>query len=69
MPDLATPPLRFAVAVSLPVEADFLGASDLRRRPPLAVAEADGALGLCAALADKVPQWLRRPDRFVNNPG
>ncbi len=65
MPQSATPPIRFAPATGVPMAAAF-DAGRLTSDGGLPwLAEADAALGLCAALAAKVPEWRRRPGRHA----
>ena len=59
----ATAPLRFAGPAALPLEVDFLGGRLTSDGGLPWLAEAEAALGLCAALAAEVPDWRRGPVR------
>ena len=59
----ATAPLRFAPPVTLPLQVDFLGGRLTSDGGWPWVAEADAALGLCAALAAALPDHRRRRGR------
>jgi DDE family transposase len=59
--DSATPPFAFATAAGLPLEAAFDGGRITSDGGLPWLAEADAALGLCAALAACVPDWRRGP--------
>ena len=57
--DSATPRYTFAMPTPLPLEAAFDGGRLTSDGGPPWLAEADAALGLCAAFAALVPQWRR----------
>ncbi len=57
--DSATPRYTFAMPTPLPLEAAFDGGRLTSAGGPPWLAEADAALGLCAAFAALVPQWRR----------
>ncbi|MDQ3695979.1 MAG: IS1380 family transposase [Chloroflexota bacterium] len=59
----ATEPLAFAVPAALPLTVDFLGGRLTSDGGLPWLAEADAALGLCAALAAVIPDWRRRRSR------
>src|SRR4051812_9983323 len=63
MDQSATAVLRFAPPVPLPVSVDFLGGRLTSDGGWCWVAEADTALGLCAALAAAIPDHRRRRGR------
>lgn len=64
-PESATPRVRFAGPAPLPREAAF-DAGRLTSAGGLPwLAEADAALGRCAARAAEVPEWRRRPGRHA----
>jgi len=63
--ECATAPLRFAAPAPLPLEVDFLGGRLTSDGGLPWLAEADAALGLCAALAAEVPEWRRRRGRHA----
>src|SRR5829696_5620698 len=60
MSQSTAPTLRFATASGLPLVAAFDGGRLTSDGGLPWLAEADGALGLCAALARCIPEW-RRP--------
>jgi hypothetical protein len=61
MTDSATSPYAFATAAALPLLAAFDGGRLTSDGGLPWLAEADAALGLCAALAAGVPDWRRGP--------
>jgi hypothetical protein len=63
MAQSATPPLRFAPPVPLPVAADFLGERLTSDAGLVWLEEADAALGRCAALVAAIRDWRRRRGR------
>ncbi len=65
MSQSATAPLRFAPPAPLPLAVDFLGGRLTSDGGWPWVAEADQALGLCAALAAVVPEYRRRRGRHT----
>lgn len=65
MDQSATAALRFTVPTALPLEVDFLGGRVTSDDGLPWLAEADAALGLCAALAAEVPEWRRRRGRHT----
>jgi hypothetical protein len=60
MPDSATSPLAFATPTALPLEAAFDGGRLTSDGGLPWLAEAEAALGLCAAFAACIPEWRRR---------
>src|ERR671930_2790383 len=65
MPNCTTEPLRFETPLGVPLEAAF-DAGRLTSDGGLPwLAQADRALGLCAALAACVPDWRRGPVRHA----
>jgi hypothetical protein len=65
MSQSATPAIRFAVPASLPLEATFDGGRLTSDGGLPWLSEAEAALGICAALADCVPEWRRGPVRHT----
>jgi hypothetical protein len=63
MPQSATPVWRFAGAASLPLEASFDGGRLTSDGGLPWLEQADAALGLCAALAARIPEWRHGPIR------
>jgi Transposase DDE domain group 1 len=59
----ATPTTRFVSRAPLPLEAAFDGGRLTSDGGLPWLAEADGVVGLCAALAGAVPEWRRGPVR------
>jgi hypothetical protein len=59
----ATAPLSFAAPIPLPVQVDFTGGRLTSDGGLPWLAEADTALGLCAALAAVIPDWRTRRGR------
>ena len=59
MTDSATPPIRFDTPAGLALEAAFDGGRLTSDGGLPWLAEVDGELGLCAALAARVPEWRR----------
>jgi hypothetical protein len=60
MSDSATSPLTFATPTALPLEAAFDGGRLTSDGGLPWLAEAEAALGLCAAFAACIPEWRRR---------
>ena len=58
-------PLRFDTRAGIPVEAAFDGGRLTSDGGLPWLAEADNALGLCAALASTIPEWRRGPVRHT----
>jgi Transposase DDE domain group 1 len=65
MPQSATPVYPFAGSAPLPLEARFDGGRLTSDGGLPWLAEADTALGLCAALAAAIPEWRRGPVRHT----
>src|SRR4051812_33424666 len=63
MQESATPSLCFAAVGPVPVAVDFSGGRLTSDGGLPWIAEADGALGLTAALAAVIPDWRTRPGR------
>ena len=61
MPQSATPVFRFGGPATLPLEATFDGGRLTSDGGLPWLAEAEDALGLCAAFADAVPDWRTGP--------
>jgi hypothetical protein len=61
--DSAIPTFTFATSTALPLEAGFDGGRITSDGGLPWLAEADAALGLCAAFAARIPEWRRAPVR------
>jgi Transposase DDE domain group 1 len=65
MPQSATPVSRFAVPAPLPLEVSFDGGRLTSDGGLPWLAQAEAALGLCAAFAAVIPEWRRGPVRHA----
>ena len=65
MPQSATPVFRFPAPATLPLEGSFDGGRLTSDGGLPWLAQADAALGVCAALAAVIPEWRRGPVRHA----